>query len=174
MIMTSERKLAANQNNATRSTGPRTAQGKSRSKHNALRHGLTTNTRHNPAVLPQIERMTKAICKQGADRLEYEQALEIAENEFMVLAVRAARVAATIAPTLTKKSPGANEPKPDDEAEQIVCEGQSSPFTQDEATAFRHALPEITLYDRYERRALSRRQRAIRTFVASSILGRLR
>jgi hypothetical protein len=33
------------------------------------------------------------------------------------------------------------------------------------------ALPELARYDRYERRALSRGRRAIRDFVATSVLG---
>jgi hypothetical protein len=42
---------------------------------------------------------------------------------------------------------------------------------QDGPAAFQRALDEVARYGRYERRALSRRQRAIRTFVATSILG---
>lgn len=44
MIMTSARQFAANRLNATRSTGPRTIAGKSRSRRNALKHGLTGTT----------------------------------------------------------------------------------------------------------------------------------
>jgi hypothetical protein len=40
----------------------------------------------------------------------------------------------------------------------------------DEAEALRRALPQLIRLDRYEQRALSRRRRAIRNFVASSIL----
>ena len=36
----SERKLVANRKNAKRSTGPRTVQGKARTRFNALKHGL--------------------------------------------------------------------------------------------------------------------------------------
>jgi hypothetical protein len=36
----SEKQLAANRRNARKSTGPRTAQGRSVSKLNALRHGI--------------------------------------------------------------------------------------------------------------------------------------
>src|SRR3954471_20417487 len=39
----SEKKLAANRANAKKSTGPRTAAGKSRSRFNAVRHGLTAS-----------------------------------------------------------------------------------------------------------------------------------
>ena len=41
-MATSEKRLAANRANARRSTGPRTAAGKSKSARNAIVHGLTT------------------------------------------------------------------------------------------------------------------------------------
>ena len=42
--MTSLRQIAANRRNALRSTGPTTAEGKQRSRCNAVRHGLTAET----------------------------------------------------------------------------------------------------------------------------------
>jgi hypothetical protein len=42
--MASDRRIAANRLNATKSTGPRTEDGKQRSRLNALRHGLTAET----------------------------------------------------------------------------------------------------------------------------------
>jgi hypothetical protein len=41
MVMASQKQLEANRANAKQSTGPKTAQGKSRSSLNALKHGLS-------------------------------------------------------------------------------------------------------------------------------------
>jgi hypothetical protein len=42
--MSSLRQIAANRRNVTKSTGPRTEEGKQRSRCNAVRHGLTAET----------------------------------------------------------------------------------------------------------------------------------
>jgi hypothetical protein len=173
-MMPSERKLAANRNNAKRSKGPRTARGKSRASRNALRHGLATTAQRIPAALALIESMAKAICGDGATRSQYEQALNIAESEHMIFRVRATRLATikrvTIAAPQERKT-YSGQPQREEDGPQTAPEQQSAPEIYDEVAAFQQALPDMTRYDRYERRALSRRQRAIRNLVASSILG---
>ncbi|MFN7923383.1 MAG: hypothetical protein U0Q16_24995 [Bryobacteraceae bacterium] len=49
-MKTSEAKIAANRRNATRSTGPRTASGKSRAATNSLKHGVFSRATVIPAI----------------------------------------------------------------------------------------------------------------------------
>src|SRR3984893_10613394 len=63
--MATERQFAANQANALKSTGPKTAQGKATARRNALKHGMTCekeNLFRNDARLykERLERWTKA------------------------------------------------------------------------------------------------------------------
>jgi hypothetical protein len=58
--MATEKQIAANRQNATSSTGPRTDYGKRRSRRNAMRHGLTAETvidgLEDPAAYKALER----------------------------------------------------------------------------------------------------------------------
>jgi hypothetical protein len=60
--MTTEKQILANRRNAGQSTGPRTEQGKRRSRQNAFRHGLTAET-----VIDNAE--------NAEDNAEFEEAL---------------------------------------------------------------------------------------------------
>jgi hypothetical protein len=91
--MTSAKKMAANRENARKSTGPRTERGKSQVRRNALRHGLAQMMLSASPVPAQIERIARAIAGERAPSLLYEQAVLIAESQVMLLHVRAARVA---------------------------------------------------------------------------------
>src|SRR5260370_36304188 len=91
--MTSAKKIAANRENARKSTGPCTERGKSQVRRNALRHGLAQMTLPASPVSAQIERIARAIAGERAPSLLYEQAVIIAESQVMLLRVRAARVA---------------------------------------------------------------------------------
>ena len=173
--MTSERRLAANRKNAKRSTGPRTARGKLRVRSNAVRHALATTALQHPAFAIQIERMATAICEESTSRLQFDQAISIAESELLLRKVRSTRFRAL--QFLSSIAPAGNDPVAvSSEAQaQVVMDAAAQDKVlgamQDGPAAFQRALGELARHCRYERRALSRRQRAIRTFVATSILG---
>jgi hypothetical protein len=147
--MTSEGKMDANRRNSRRSTGPRTAHGKARVRRNALRHGLAASTVKDPARSIEVDRLAAAICGKDADPMNREQALIIAESELTLSQVCAVRVAILeqMSPTLAAQAPDA--PKP------VAASTQRT-------TACGVYLAQLVRLDRYERRAFSRRKRAMR------------
>jgi hypothetical protein len=149
--MTSELKVLANRQNAKKSTGPRTKTGKSRASRNAVRHGLERVDFGNPGYPAQVERLARAICPDASDPFRYEQALIMAETQTFLARVRAARIAA-----IERDCPA-----------RLLGRGdESAPQALDETECLSRALPDLLSLERYERRALSRRRRAIRRFDA--------
>ena len=149
--MTSELKVLANRQNAKKSTGPRTKTGKSRASRNAVRHGLERVDFGNPGYPAQVERLARAICPDASDPFRYEQALIMAETQTFLARVRAARIAA-----IERDSPA-----------RLLGRGdESAPQALDETERLSRALLDLLSLERYERRALSRRRRAIRRFDA--------
>ena len=70
--MATAKQVAANRRNAQRSTGPRTAAGKSTSSRNALRHGLSRPQEMNAATQADIHQLTNEIvghCDEAATAL---------------------------------------------------------------------------------------------------------
>ena len=77
--MTSQRKIEANRRNAKRSTGPKTALGKKRSRANALKHGLAAAALR-PVEKPDDKELYESLL--GPDQsspVKREQALAIVE-----------------------------------------------------------------------------------------------
>ena len=91
--MSSGKQVAANRSNGRKSRGPHTPAGRARASRNALRHGLTTISRHNPALLPKIEVLARVLCPDASNPALFEQALIIAENQLVLRCVRAERIA---------------------------------------------------------------------------------
>ena len=142
--MASDRKSAANRRNSRRSSGPRTVAGKLKVSRNALRHGLAAATLRDSGIAAEVDRLATAIGGENADAAQREQALIIAENEITLLRVRTVRtkifeqlLAATGAELGRGGAGGIG----------------SSHFEQ------------LRRLERYERRAFSRRQSAIRIFL---------
>jgi hypothetical protein len=176
-MVTSKQKIAANQNNAKRSTGPRTARGKVKVRRNATRHGLAATTTQAPMVALQVERIVKAICRGENSAPKLSQAHDIAVSQVLLTRARSARFAAMqllemIIRSRDEGTTQSHEMKlkpdlhPDDPQPEAVTDKRD-----DTGGTVRKILTEMTNYDAYERRASSRRQGAIRTLVATSIFG---
>jgi hypothetical protein len=159
--MASHRQITANRRNAQRSTGPRTAAAKARTARNARWHGLAIPLARDPAASVEVERLAAALVGGSPNPARVEQARIAAEAEFELRRVRAHRKS-----VLNRRS-AELAARRDDGNE---C---SEPPTFDrsvQASAFAAALPELESLARYERRALSRRRRAMRWLMYTSIL----
>jgi hypothetical protein len=59
--VSSARKIAANRTSARSSTGPKTAQGRARAAHNALRHGLNVPICSDPTMTEELDTLAREI-----------------------------------------------------------------------------------------------------------------
>ena len=139
--MASPRKIAANRRNAEYSTGPRTPNGKGRSKHNALRHGLAMTPPATSTIDRDVERLASKIAGANPDPCRWHFAMIAAEAELELRQVRAVRLS-----WLASKTPPGSSPGDQDQ----------------EKNGLATSLPNLLRLERYERRALSRRDRALR------------
>jgi hypothetical protein len=142
----SERQIAANRANAGKSSGPRSLAGKSRASSNAYRHGLSASVGTNASLAPQLEALARKIAGNAVDAITLERAREIAQAEFDLARVRRAKVcliesaracAAADRPLMPPQDPDRS------------------------AEAVRRVLPDLRKLERYERRAATRRDRAV-------------
>src|SRR5436853_6253683 len=91
--MTSERKIAANRENARRSTGPRTATGKARVRHNAWRHGIARSIRADPIPAMYVNQLARVLTDRSTDPESADAVRIAAEAEIEIIRVRTARAA---------------------------------------------------------------------------------
>lgn len=131
--MTSERKTASNRKNAQKSTGPRSELGRQRSSRNALRHGLAIAIGSDPSFSNEIEALAITLGRGGGQIVE-EFARQAAEAQIDLLRIR--RLKASHFKTVFD-NPSAK---------------LSDYFELTEA---------LKQFERYERRAFSRRKRAL-------------
>jgi hypothetical protein len=92
--VSSQAKIVASRANGRKSRGPRTPAGKSNASRNAFRHGLAAITRKDPEIFGEIEPVARAICNGAVNPLLFEQALIIAENDFVLRCAQTEWIAA--------------------------------------------------------------------------------
>src|SRR5262245_48298078 len=142
--MTSAAKVAANRRNAQKSTGPRSAAGKVRIRNNALQHGLAIPGNYYGDV---IEDVAVGFNPDSVDPAEQDLARHAAEAHLELLRIRRSKVGLI-----------------NGAAKRLERDADAQSLAQDERTslAFAEQAKMLAAFDRYERRALGRRNRALR------------
>jgi hypothetical protein len=148
--MTSTKKIEANRVNAKRSTSPKTALGKARAAQNARRHGLSISVMRDPALLALIDLIEQKIAGKTASREIHEHARRFAEAHIDFSRIRCARRDLSTANFGDLKCAVPS-------ADSALLQGP-----QAVAVMLGDLSKHLVFMDRYERRALSRRKRAIR------------
>jgi hypothetical protein len=133
--MPSARKIAANRINAKKSTGPRSKAGRQASRRNALRHGLAIDIRTDPAYHDDIEQLAKMMSGASGRQNVSDSARDAAEAVLDLFRIRKIRASLF---------------------ETIYFADTAAP---DRLTELNDKLAKL---ERYERRAFSRRNRALR------------
>ena len=187
-------RVRANRANAKKSTGPRTTLGKSTSSRNATKHGLSVAPSLLVRPASEVESVARRIAGEGTSAPRLSAATEIAEAEFDLMRARRARLDLMMDPEAREKwvsraehawvnremrkmtkRVDANErsgrftsaqiaDQADDVAYFVECALMPEPQTLERGLGvIASALSRI---GRYERRALTRRRRAIEEFDA--------
>jgi hypothetical protein len=188
----SEKQIAANRRNASRSTGPRSRGGKQRAGRNAHHHGLSVPMGTSAALASELDTRARKIVRDAKrnpeDIIAFAHACAAADAELDLARVRRARLAVI---ERVRAFGAAERPEPlrtVAEARRIlnafdrgtlivpVDPMETMPAQEPDRTAeaVRRALPDLLKLDRYERRASARRDRAVQNLVVDRNVSKLR
>jgi hypothetical protein len=162
--MTTARKVRANRRNARASTGPKSATGKARSSANACRHRLAVPIWSDPVLTANVVALAKHIAGVHPSPQVMAHAQQVADAQIEVVRVRRWRLDLMhqrLSPLLLENLD--------------ACElRRGAEFSLKKASIVSDLTPQLQLLDRYERRAVSRRNRAIQSLTAVRVVEALR
>lgn len=194
--MTSAARIAANRRNALLSTGPRSPEGRDRTRSNALKHGLATSIWADPVLSAQTRMLAGTFAAGSVDGEVIDAAERAAEAAVEALRVRTART--QLMSRAFAASPSARSPMdyvPDRLLARWLLRGRNAKRSrladkigwiqidateqekdralQDErVSALMRIEPQLARLERYERRALSKRNSALRKLAKLQAAGR--
>jgi hypothetical protein len=172
----SHRKREANRANSRLSTGPRTPSGKARASQNARRQGLSVPVSSDPTFAPEIDDLLRELTRRIQGRKFHELLSRFAEAQIELIRIRGARDR-VIAAALGDSSYEPRRALAERAKLALDLKRGSVQFGVDEV--IRALYPEslgefkyasiladfskrLAAFERYERRALSRRKFAVR------------
>ena len=186
--MATERQIAANRLNAGRSTGPRSKAAKKRASRNAYRHGLSLSLASSAAIAKRLDVLARKIAGNSKNEIILEHARAAAQAELDLARVRQVKVAliervsafgsldppqvfgsAAQVIRYLKSIRSGREPALPKRIDPLATMPTEEP--ERTAEAIRRAFPELAKLDRYESRAVARRDRAIRQIVKKRLSG---
>jgi hypothetical protein len=166
--MMTARKIRANRQNARASTGPKSAAGKGRSSSNARRHGLAVPIWSDPALTADAAALAKHIAGTNASQQVTAHARQVADAQIEVVRVRRWRH--------DLMDQRLSDLQLVDPNHVPACGLALAELRRDPEAPLKKALtlselsPQLKSLDRYERRAVSRRNRAIQSLDTVRVL----
>jgi hypothetical protein len=137
--MSSDRQIEANRSNAKGSTGPRSKSGRAVSSRNALRLGLAVDIAADPLIHDDIAKLSNALSPSSPSQEVSEYSRQAAEAQLDLMRIRKTRAWLF---------------------DMLYFAASDNPSQSERLQKLSDGLAKL---ERYERRALSRRKRALRS-----------